>query len=139
MFLFHESFLLQYFVFLDLFCLFINIKESPSFFKCSCSPLIVYKDITYFPMTYHGARFLNVKANWYDSTKVLFVGKAEEKEDVLQLEKAASKNKSAYTATIRLHGCHPTPDGTFHCCKLQDHSYCQSYIPSQTHLLQTAM
>ena len=63
-------------------------------------PLIVYKDITYFPMTYHGARFLNVKANWYDSTKVLFVGKAEEKEDVLQLEKAASKNKSAYTATI---------------------------------------
>ena len=63
-------------------------------------PLIVYKDITYFPMTYHGARFLNVKANWYDSTKVLFVGKAEEKEDVLQLEKATSKNKSAYTATI---------------------------------------
>ena len=28
------------------------------------------------------------------------MGKAEEKEDVLQLEKAASKNKSAYTATI---------------------------------------
>lgn len=63
-------------------------------------PLIVYKDITYFPMTYHGARFLDVKANWYDSTKVLFVGKAEEKEDVLQLEKATSKNKFAYTATI---------------------------------------
>lgn len=63
-------------------------------------PLIVYKDITYFPMTYHGARFLNVKANWYDSTKVLFVGKAAEKEDILQLDQTASKNKSAYTATI---------------------------------------
>ena len=36
-------------------------------------PLIVYKDITYFPMTYHGARFLNLKVNWYESTKVLFV------------------------------------------------------------------
>ena len=43
-------------------------------------PLIVYKDITYFPMTYHGARFLNLKVNWYESTKVLFVGKAEKKE-----------------------------------------------------------
>ncbi len=63
-------------------------------------PLIVYKDITYFPMTYHGARFLNLKVNWYESTKVLFVGKAEKKESVLHLEKAAGHNKSLYTATI---------------------------------------
>lgn len=63
-------------------------------------PLIVYRDITYFPMTYHGSRFLQVKANWYDSTQVLFVGKAEQREQVLQLEKASGKNKSSYMATI---------------------------------------
>lgn len=63
-------------------------------------PLLVYKDMTYFPMTYHGARFLQVKANWYENVQVLFVGKAEEKEAVLQLEKASSPNKSSYTAAI---------------------------------------
>lgn len=63
-------------------------------------PLLVYQDITYFPMTYHGARFLQVKANWYDNVQVLFVGKAEEKEAILQQEKASSPNKSSYTAVI---------------------------------------
>ena len=28
-------------------------------------PLIVYRDITYFPMTYHASRFLHLKSSWY--------------------------------------------------------------------------
>lgn len=30
-------------------------------------PLIVYRDITYFPMTYHASRFLHLKSNWYQT------------------------------------------------------------------------
>lgn len=31
-------------------------------------PLLVYKDITYFPMTYHTSRFLGVETNWSEAT-----------------------------------------------------------------------
>lgn len=30
-------------------------------------PLIVYRDITYFPMTYHASRFLHLKSSWYQT------------------------------------------------------------------------
>lgn len=36
-------------------------------------PLIVYKDITYFPMTYHDARFLGLKTEWNENTKTLSI------------------------------------------------------------------
>lgn len=31
-------------------------------------PLIVYKDITYVPMTYYDCRYLGLKTDWYDET-----------------------------------------------------------------------
>lgn len=63
-------------------------------------PLIVYKDITYFPMTYENSRFLGLKANWYDSTKTLFIGVAEESSQELKTYKRTEKNLSSYQATI---------------------------------------
>ncbi len=74
-------------------------------------PLIVYKDITYFPMTYNGARFLGLKANWHeharrDGSGVLFIGICDknEKQSTLKLITTAKKNKRHYTATIANYG-----------------------------------
>ena len=46
-------------------------------------PLIVYRDITYFPMTYHASRFLHLKSNWYQTEPkgTLFVGYSDASED----------------------------------------------------------
>ncbi len=71
-------------------------------------PLLVYKDITYFPMTYYGARFLGLKANWYEKPKyysyegVLFIGVCpeNEKQSTLEMIKNDSKKEEKYTATI---------------------------------------
>ncbi len=38
-------------------------------------PLLVYKDITYFPMTYHDCRFLGLETAWDDETKTLSIEK----------------------------------------------------------------
>ena len=65
-------------------------------------PLIVYQDITYFPMTYHGARFMHLKANWYEKEPkgVLFIGYSEAYEKEWIAYPANGKNKSVLTATI---------------------------------------
>jgi hypothetical protein len=44
-------------------------------------PLIVYKDITYFPMAYNYAAFMGLKSNWYPDARggaALFVGVTEQ-------------------------------------------------------------
>ena len=38
-------------------------------------PLIVYKDITYFPMTYYDTRFLGLLTEWDDTTRTLYISK----------------------------------------------------------------
>ncbi|MDR3296414.1 MAG: hypothetical protein LBT26_11420 [Clostridiales Family XIII bacterium] len=65
-------------------------------------PLLVYRNITYFPMAYDYARFLKLKANWHENARMraLFVGIAENAATELNLYKTASPNKSVYTATI---------------------------------------
>lgn len=40
-------------------------------------PLIVYKDITYFPMTYYDCRFLSVETDWQGNEKGLFIKKSD--------------------------------------------------------------
>lgn len=73
-------------------------------------PLLLYKNITYFPMTYNYARFLGVKANWYqqsrayDNKGVLFVGVAEERTNELKIISTNTPNKKHYTATIADYG-----------------------------------
>ena len=75
-------------------------------------PLLMYKDITYFPMTYDYARFLGLKANWYPKVRgyynggVLFIGVCpeEEKQNELKIAKTSNKNISRYTATIADYG-----------------------------------
>ena len=39
-------------------------------------PLIVYKDITYFPMTYYDCRFMAVKTDWDNDTRTLSINAA---------------------------------------------------------------
>lgn len=61
-------------------------------------PLIIYKDITYFPMTYHDCRFLGLETNW-DGKTGLKIAKtnvtAAFREDYKK-----TKNLARYTATI---------------------------------------
>lgn len=65
-------------------------------------PLIVYQDIAYVPMTYHGARFMHLKANWYNKEPkgVLFIGYSEDYEKEWNDYSTSEKNKSSLTATI---------------------------------------
>ena len=67
-------------------------------------PLLVYKDITYVPMTYHGSRFLHLKANWYNNeyrnSQILFVGYSDDYEKEWNGYPTAEKNQSSLTATI---------------------------------------
>ena len=46
-------------------------------------PPIIYRDITYFPMTYHASRFLHLKSSWYQTEPkgTLFVGYSDASED----------------------------------------------------------
>lgn len=61
-------------------------------------PLITYKDITYFPMTYHGCRFLGLETKWQTQTG-LEINKnnitAAYREDYRK-----AKNMGTYSATI---------------------------------------
>lgn len=61
-------------------------------------PFIVYKDITYFPMTYFDSRFLNLETKW-DNLKGLEIYKTTE---TLEYEpyKQNWKNSNKYTASI---------------------------------------
>ena len=67
-------------------------------------PLLVYKDITYVPMTYHGSRFLHLKANWYNNeyrnTQILFVGYSDDYEKEWNGYPTEDKNKSSLSAVI---------------------------------------
>lgn len=63
-------------------------------------PLLVYKNITYFPMAYDYARFLGVKANWYENKQVLFVGITDDPAKELKKYTINTPNKKTYTATI---------------------------------------
>ncbi len=74
-------------------------------------PLLVYKDITYFPMTYDGARFLGLKANWHEHAKrdgsgVLFIGVCDkkEKQSKLKIITNTQKNQRYYNATLADYG-----------------------------------
>ena len=73
-------------------------------------PLLLYKDITYFPMAYDYARFLGVKANWYETCReygeksVLFMGVAEERVKELKIISTKTPNQKRYTATVAEYG-----------------------------------
>lgn len=62
-------------------------------------PLIVYKDITYYPMTYFDSRFLGIETKW-DSVKGLEVIKASETSVTFEPYTIAKKNLAKYTASI---------------------------------------
>lgn len=62
-------------------------------------PLIVYKDITYFPMTYYDSRFLGVEATW-DRTNGLEINKTGVTAAYRDY-RGAAQNKKTQTATVR--------------------------------------
>ncbi|MBN7771995.1 DUF5711 family protein [Clostridium aminobutyricum] len=62
-------------------------------------PLIVYKNITYFPMTYSDCRFLGIESTWKGNTQGLTIEKTGVTA-AYQLYKSSAKNSKNYTATI---------------------------------------
>ncbi|QOX63798.1 hypothetical protein FRZ06_10790 [Anoxybacterium hadale] len=73
-------------------------------------PFLLYMGITYFPMTYDNARFLNVKVNWYEKSRsygnksVLFVGVAEDRNGELKMSSTKTPNKKQYPVTVAEYG-----------------------------------
>ena len=64
----------------------------------SSYPLLVYKDITYFPMTYYDSRFLGLESSW-DAQRGLAVAKTGATWDYHPY-RSNSPNRSAYTAQV---------------------------------------
>ncbi len=62
-------------------------------------PFLVYKEITYFPMTYYDCRFLGVESQWNEKSRVLSV-KQSAVGGAYQDYKTNLKNKNAYQAQI---------------------------------------
>lgn len=60
-------------------------------------PLIVYKGITYFPMTYHDSRFLGLETTW---NKVSGLKVNKNNIQVGYVDNISASNKSKYTAAI---------------------------------------
>lgn len=63
-------------------------------------PLIVYNDITYFPMTYYDSRFMGLETAWNSSTglKIIKTGANWS----YQKQESSIKNNSIYNAQIAL-------------------------------------
>ncbi len=60
-------------------------------------PYIVYNNITYFPMTYNGSRFLGLKSDW-DASNGLVISKAAERSGVNENSTQSSQNSGNYSA-----------------------------------------
>lgn len=63
-------------------------------------PLIVYQDITYFPMTYRHTRFMGLKTQWFEEKKVFFVGTDSNRDQTFQEYAVTRPNKRNDEATI---------------------------------------
>lgn len=68
-------------------------------FKDSQYPVISYRDITYFPMTWHYCRMLGVTTDWNEKTG-LSVEKANATAEPIQYEKADNKSEWNLYATL---------------------------------------
>ncbi len=62
-------------------------------------PLIVYKDITYFPMTYYDCRYLGISTDWDAETNTLSISKSGVVSSYRGYEKA-TKNANNFNASI---------------------------------------
>ncbi|HVI41760.1 MAG TPA: DUF5050 domain-containing protein [Anaerovoracaceae bacterium] len=62
-------------------------------------PFIVYNDITYFPMTYSGCRFLGLESEWKGNAEGLSIGKTGITAAYLPY-KSATRNGGSYRAAI---------------------------------------
>lgn len=62
-------------------------------------PLLVYKDITYFPMTYFDSRHLGIVAEWNGETNTLNISK-ENINSILSAYKSENKNNASNSVTI---------------------------------------
>lgn len=60
-------------------------------------PLLTYRDITYFPLTYYDTRFLGVESQWDSATQTLSVNKSNISGGY---QSATQNNGKRYTATI---------------------------------------
>lgn len=63
-------------------------------------PLISYKDITYFPLTYRHANFLGLKTSLNQERKIYFVGLDNHRTDEFKTYETNVRNQGYYTASI---------------------------------------
>lgn len=77
----------------------VKINEAFIDYKNSLYPLISYKDITYFPMTYEYCRFMNLTTSWVEGEGLWIAYKPRYVEEVPSYENTAS-NKKKNTAQL---------------------------------------
>lgn len=68
--------------------------------KYAMYPLLLYKDITYFPMTYDYSKLFGLYTVWDQNKYMLFIGKNNYTTDNLNNHFTKSKNKNMYYAQI---------------------------------------
>lgn len=61
-------------------------------------PLLLYKNITYFPMTYHLCRFLGVTASWDSQTRTLSIDRSEERGNYVE-EPGSKRQRGSVSAS----------------------------------------
>ncbi len=76
----------------------VKLNDSEMVPKYDEYPVIVYKDITYFPMTYNYATYLGLETGWANNT--LTVDKHIPTTDYLRWYERTSPNKNKFTASI---------------------------------------
>ncbi|MBQ3022145.1 MAG: hypothetical protein IJD91_02305 [Clostridia bacterium] len=71
-------------------------------------PLLVYKDITYFPMTYFDSRHLGLTTEWDESTRTLSINKESISASLRDYKAERKNSKSQYVTicdfNIKIHG-----------------------------------
>jgi hypothetical protein len=75
-------------------------QENQQTFRDEQYPLLVYRGITYFPMTYFKCRLLNLNSSWtHESGLTINVGDSTRWND-FEFETRDTKNRDSYTANI---------------------------------------
>lgn len=68
--------------------------------KTAKYPLLIYSNITYFPMTYHLSRFMGVSADWNNGSKTLISRQAAHAQLMLPRQGKAKRQRFCYASQL---------------------------------------
>lgn len=78
----------------------VNINGVEMKYEKSRYPLIVYRDITYFPLTYKNSRFLGLTTDWDNDSRIFSVSRDPYAHGEYDAYLQKAKNNSSYKASV---------------------------------------